>query len=136
MEKNHHNPLILADLKAALTGLATKDDLNALTWNKRLTERQSLTASSHPIPHHPRAWGVFLRNLGCLSIASDVHFCTGMRHAHHGLAMEWDRGSSGRRIQGPEGEPFSSQLAEPFREHPRHALMADESGIPFADHGT
>jgi ABC-type transporter Mla subunit MlaD len=30
MEKQHHNPLTLADLKAALTGLATKDDLKAL----------------------------------------------------------------------------------------------------------
>ena len=30
MEKKHHNPLTLADLKEALTGVATKDDLNAL----------------------------------------------------------------------------------------------------------
>ncbi len=30
MDKKHTNPLTLADLKAALKGLATKDDLNAL----------------------------------------------------------------------------------------------------------
>jgi hypothetical protein len=30
MAKKHPNPLTLADLKEALTGLATKDDLNAL----------------------------------------------------------------------------------------------------------
>jgi hypothetical protein len=30
MEKQHTNPLTLADLKAALTELATKDDLKAL----------------------------------------------------------------------------------------------------------
>jgi hypothetical protein len=30
MEKNHPNPLTLADLKEALTGLATTEDLNAL----------------------------------------------------------------------------------------------------------
>jgi hypothetical protein len=37
MVKKHPNPLTLADLKEALTGLATKDDLNALATREALT---------------------------------------------------------------------------------------------------
>jgi chaperonin cofactor prefoldin len=37
MEKKHHNPLTLADLKEALTGLATKEDLNALATQKTIS---------------------------------------------------------------------------------------------------
>jgi septation ring formation regulator EzrA len=36
MEKKHHNPLTLADLKAALTGLATKDDLKTFATQEAL----------------------------------------------------------------------------------------------------
>jgi DNA repair exonuclease SbcCD ATPase subunit len=36
MEKEHHNPLTLADLTEALKGLATKEDLNALATQEAL----------------------------------------------------------------------------------------------------
>jgi hypothetical protein len=36
MEKKHPNPLTLADLKAALTGLATKEDLKPLATQEAL----------------------------------------------------------------------------------------------------
>jgi hypothetical protein len=37
MDKKHPNPLTLADLKAALTGLATKEDLKALAPQETVT---------------------------------------------------------------------------------------------------
>jgi uncharacterized protein YoxC len=37
MEKPRHNPLTLADLQAALTGLATKDDLKGLATQETVT---------------------------------------------------------------------------------------------------
>jgi chromosome segregation ATPase len=38
MEKQPHNPLTRADLKEALTGLATKDDLKALATQEALND--------------------------------------------------------------------------------------------------
>ena len=46
MEKTPHNPLTLADLKEVLTGLATKDDLNALAPQETVTATMETVAET------------------------------------------------------------------------------------------
>ncbi len=46
MEKTHHNPLTLADLKEALAGLATKDDLKALAPQETVTAMMEIVAET------------------------------------------------------------------------------------------
>jgi chaperonin cofactor prefoldin len=46
MEKTHHNPLTLADLKEALTGLATKDDLKVLAPQETVTAMMETVAET------------------------------------------------------------------------------------------
>jgi chaperonin cofactor prefoldin len=46
MEKKHHNPLTLADLKEALTGLATKEDLKALVPRETVNAMMEIVAET------------------------------------------------------------------------------------------
>jgi hypothetical protein len=46
MEKNHPNPLTLADLKEALTGLATQEDLNALAPRETVSAMMETVAET------------------------------------------------------------------------------------------
>ena len=57
MEKQHPNPLTLADLKEALLGLATTEDLKALAPQETVSavretvaETKEQTVSQHPLP--------------------------------------------------------------------------------------
>jgi hypothetical protein len=46
MEKKHTNPLTLADLKEALKGLATQEDLNALAPRETVDAIRETTAET------------------------------------------------------------------------------------------
>jgi chaperonin cofactor prefoldin len=46
MEKKHHNPLTLADLKEALKGLATTEDLKALAPRETVTAMMEAVAET------------------------------------------------------------------------------------------
>ena len=46
MDKKHANPLTLADMKAALTGLATQEDLNALAPRETVTAMMETVAET------------------------------------------------------------------------------------------
>jgi ABC-type transporter Mla subunit MlaD len=46
MEKKHHNPLTLADLKEALTGLATQEDLKALAPQETVSAMMETVAET------------------------------------------------------------------------------------------
>jgi predicted nucleic acid-binding Zn-ribbon protein len=46
MPRKHHNPLTLADLKEALTGLATQEDLKALAPQETVTAMMETVAET------------------------------------------------------------------------------------------